>query len=71
MYAHRSAVEDVSRRVVDVIETEGSITLGRLRDELGTSRKFAQAWLEHLDAGRVTKRLPDNRRVLRRHFDRG
>ncbi len=71
MYAHRSAVEDVSRRVVDVIETEGSITLGRLRDELGTSRKFAQAWLEHLDASRVTKRLPDNRRVVRRRFDRG
>ena len=42
------------------------MTLARLRDELGTSRKFAQALLEHLDAARVTIRLPDNRRVLRR-----
>jgi selenocysteine-specific elongation factor len=71
MYAHREAVEDVGRRVAGIIGAEGSITLGRLRDELGTSRKYAQAWLEHLDAGRLTKRLPDNRRVLRRHFDRG
>jgi selenocysteine-specific elongation factor len=68
MYAHRAAVEDVGRRVVGIIEAEGSITLARLRDELETSRKFAQAWLEHLDAARLTKRLPDNRRVLRRHF---
>ncbi len=70
MYAHRAAVEEVGRLVAAVIGAEGSITLGRLRDELATSRKYAQAWLEHLDAGRLTKRLPDNRRVLRRHFDR-
>jgi selenocysteine-specific elongation factor len=43
----------------------GAIPLGRLRDELGTSRKYAQAWLEHLDAARVTRRLPDDSRVLR------
>ncbi|HWH09981.1 MAG TPA: selenocysteine-specific translation elongation factor [Solirubrobacteraceae bacterium] len=70
MYAHRAAVDDVGRRVAGIIDAEGSITLSRLRDDLGTSRKYAQAWLEHLDAGRVTKRLPDNRRVLRRHFGR-
>jgi selenocysteine-specific elongation factor len=44
----------------------GSITLAQLRDELGTSRKFAQALLEHFDAARVTLRRPDDRRVLRR-----
>ena len=43
------------------------ITLARLRDELDTSRKFAQALLEHLDAARVTRRRPDDTRVLRRH----
>ena len=42
------------------------ITLARLRDELGTSRKYAQALLEHLDAARVTRRRPDDSRVLRR-----
>ena len=48
------------------IAADGAITLARLRDELQTSRKFAQAHLEHLDAERVTKRLPDDSRVLRR-----
>jgi selenocysteine-specific elongation factor len=66
MYAHPDAVADVRARVENVIAAEGSITLARLRDELQTSRKFAQALLEHLDAERVTKRLPDDSRVLRR-----
>jgi selenocysteine-specific elongation factor len=41
------------------------VTLARLRDELSTSRKYAQALLEHLDAARVTRRLADDSRVLR------
>ncbi len=66
MHAHRDALQAVSERVVAIAEAEGEITLARLRDELRTSRKYAQALLEHLDAARVTKRLPDDRRVLRR-----
>jgi selenocysteine-specific elongation factor len=52
--------------VADIIGAEGSITLARLRDELDTSRRYAQALLETLDADRVTLRLPDDSRVLRR-----
>jgi selenocysteine-specific elongation factor len=66
LYAHRDALAAVERRVGAIIEAEGAITLARLRDELATSRKYAQALLEHFDAARVTKRLPDDRRVLRR-----
>jgi selenocysteine-specific elongation factor len=66
MYAHPDALADVRARVEALIDADGSITLARLRDELQTSRKFAQAHLEHLDAERVTKRLPDDSRVLRR-----
>jgi selenocysteine-specific elongation factor len=66
MYAHVEAVEGVGERVRRIIGAEGAITLARLRDELGTSRRYAQALLEHLDATRVTRRLPDDRRVLRR-----
>jgi selenocysteine-specific elongation factor len=66
MYAHPDAVATVRARVEAVIAAEGSITLARLRDELATSRRYAQALLEHLDAERVTKRLPDDSRVLRR-----
>ena len=66
MYAHPDALAAVSERVERIIAHEGAITIGRLRDELGTSRKYAQALLEHLDAARTTLRLPDDRRVLRR-----
>jgi selenocysteine-specific elongation factor len=64
-HAHPDALADVRARAVALIEAEGAVTLARLRDELGTSRRFAQAHLEHLDAARVTLRLPDDRRVLR------
>ena len=52
--------------MVEIVAAEGSITLARLRDDLDTSRRYAQALLEALDADRVTLRLPDDRRVLRR-----
>ena len=66
LYAHRDAVAVVAERARAIITEEGAITLARLRDELGTSRKYAQALLEHLDQTRITRRLPDDRRVLRR-----
>jgi selenocysteine-specific elongation factor len=66
MFAHPDALASVGERVREIVAAEGSITLARLRDELGISRRYAQALLEHLDAARVTLRLPDDRRVLRR-----
>jgi selenocysteine-specific elongation factor len=70
MYAHPAALDEVRRRVEGIIGAEGGITMARLRDELGTSRKYAQALLEQLDSARVTLRLPDDRRVLRRRSGR-
>ncbi|MGH2859122.1 MAG: selenocysteine-specific translation elongation factor [Solirubrobacteraceae bacterium] len=66
MYAHPEALDEVRSLVTRLIEDEGSVNLARLRDELQTSRKYAQAHLEHLDAARVTLRRPDDSRVLRR-----
>jgi selenocysteine-specific elongation factor len=66
LYAHRDALAVVADRARAIIANEGAVTLARLRDELGTSRKYAQALLEHLDGARYTLRLPDDRRVLRR-----
>ena len=65
LYAHRDALGVVADRVGAIIANEGAVTLARLRDELGTSRKYAEALLEHLDQARYTKRMPDDRRVLR------
>ena len=66
MYAHAEVMEQVESAVRRIIAAEGAVTLARLRDELGSSRKYAQAFLEHLDAARVTRRLADDSRILRR-----
>ena len=66
MHVHPEAIANVRATVEAIVGTEGAVTLARLRDELGTSRKYAQAYLEHLDAARVTIRRPDDSRVLRR-----
>jgi selenocysteine-specific elongation factor len=66
LHAHPEALAAVEARVRALIAAEGSVALARLRDELGTTRKFAQAHLEHLDAARLTLRRPDDSRVLRR-----
>lgn len=46
------------------LREKGPIMLAEVRDMFGTSRRYAQALLEHLDAERVTKRVGDAR-VLR------
>ena len=46
---------------------DGAITIAQLRDELGTSRKFAQALLEHFDAERVTIRRGDQHFLRQRN----
>ena len=65
MHVHAEALDAVRERLVALLEAEGEVTLGRLRDELGTSRKYAQALLERFDAERLTLRRGDAR-VLRR-----
>ncbi len=64
-HIHRDALAAVERVVVAAVERDEEVTIAGLRDELGTSRKYAQALLEQLDAERVTLRVGD-RRVLRR-----
>jgi selenocysteine-specific elongation factor len=65
LHFHVEAVESARRRVVALAEAHGEFTLAQVRDELGTSRKYAQALLEHLDGARVTLRRGEAR-VLRR-----
>jgi selenocysteine-specific elongation factor len=60
LHYHRDALAEVRRRVLELAARgDGSVTLAGLRDELRTSRKFAQALLEHLDAEKVTLRRGD------------
>ena len=58
--AYAEAIDLVRR----LASSEGSITVARLRDAMGASRRPVLALLEHLDAERVTRRVGDTR-VLR------
>jgi selenocysteine-specific elongation factor len=51
--------------VLAICERDGRATIAGVRDELGTSRRYAQALLEHLDAEKLTRRIGDAH-VLRR-----
>ena len=66
MHAHPEALAAVRERVRALAEKNGEITLAGLRDDLNTSRKYAQALLEHCDAERLTLRVGDVRRLRRR-----
>ncbi|MFL5866548.1 MAG: SelB C-terminal domain-containing protein, partial [Thermoleophilaceae bacterium] len=61
----REPLAQLTERIVAICERDGQATIAGVRDELGTSRKYAQALLEHLDAEKVTRRLGDAH-VLRR-----
>jgi selenocysteine-specific elongation factor len=50
--------------IVALCERDGEVTIADVRDELGTSRRSAQALLEHLDAEKITRRAGDTH-VLR------
>jgi selenocysteine-specific elongation factor len=47
--------------VVETLESGGTVTVAVLRDHFGTSRRYAQAFLEFLDAERITRRVGDER----------
>ncbi|ADK15824.1 Selenocysteine-specific elongation factor [Clostridium ljungdahlii DSM 13528] len=51
----------VKELVINIITNNGSMTLAELRDELNTSRKYAEALAGHFDSIKLTKRLGDKR----------
>jgi selenocysteine-specific elongation factor len=65
LHFHPEPLGVVEAQVVAICERDGEATIAGLRDELGTSRKYAQALLEHLDRTKVTLRRGDAH-VLRR-----
>jgi selenocysteine-specific elongation factor len=66
LHYHPDVLADIRSRIIGLAaENAGAITLARLRDELGTSRKFAQALLEHFDSEKLTIRRGEEH-ILRR-----
>jgi selenocysteine-specific elongation factor len=61
----RGAYDEARAVLISECEAAGRITLARLRDLLGTSRKTSQLLLERFDSDGLTRRIGDER-VLRR-----
>jgi selenocysteine-specific elongation factor len=59
----RSDYETMLAQVRQILQTRPTITAAEVRDHFNTSRKYALAFLEHLDAIGVTVREGDARRL--------
>lgn len=59
-----TAYEDMVRQITEHIRTKGTMTVAEVRDLFQTSRKYAKALMEYLDARKITRRVGDER-VLR------
>ncbi|MBU2536737.1 MAG: selenocysteine-specific translation elongation factor [Chloroflexota bacterium] len=53
--------DEMVEKVTSRIKSQGQITLAEVRDMFQTSRKYAQALLEHLDGKKITRRVGDAR----------
>lgn len=62
----RHDYEHLVSQIKQEIQQKGQITLAEVRDLFNTSRKYAQALLEHLDATGTTVRDGDFRRMRKR-----
>ena len=56
-----AAYNEMVQKVTSHIKSHGKVTLAEVRDMFQTSRKYAQAFLEYLDAKKVTRRVGDER----------
>src|SRR4051812_8019219 len=69
LHFHPEPLAELEAQVIALCERDGAATIAALRDQLGTSRRYAQAVLEHLDRTKVTRRDGDAH-VLRRRAQR-
>jgi selenocysteine-specific elongation factor len=69
LFCHPLALAAAEREVGAICARDGAVTIATLRDAFGSSRKYAQALLEHFDASRVTIRQGDDHVLRRRSAD--
>jgi selenocysteine-specific elongation factor len=65
LYYAAEAVEEGRRRIAEHCAAHGEITAAAFRDAIGSSRKFAIAFLDWCDRTGVTIRVGDARRLRR------
>ncbi len=56
-----SVYSEMVERVTSHTKARGTVTLAEVRDLFNTTRKYAQALLEHLDKRKITRRIGDER----------
>jgi len=56
---------EMVKRVTSHIKASGKVTLAEVRDMFKTTRKYAQAFVEHLDGEKITRRVGDERVLFR------
>lgn len=66
LYYPATTLAGLMEKIAAEMEARGQITLAEVRDLLSTSRKYAQALLEHMDSEGLTLRVGDARRLRRR-----
>ncbi len=52
---------EMVEKVIAHIKMRGRVTLAEVWDLFNTNRKYAQAFLEHLDERKITRRVGDER----------
>ncbi len=67
LFASGKVVEHVLEEIKSAVREDGELSLAGFRDRMGTSRKYAQAWLEYADTAGVTRRVGDARVLTRRY----
>ncbi|CAN5137319.1 selenocysteine-specific translation elongation factor [soil metagenome] len=67
LFASGEVVEHVLEEIKTAAREDGELSLAGFRDRMGTSRKYAQAWLEYADTAGVTRRVGDARVLTRRY----
>jgi selenocysteine-specific elongation factor len=61
----KSDYDHMVQAVLDHLKAHGTLTVAEFRDLFQTSRKYALALLEHLDAKRITIRDGDYRKLFK------
>ena len=59
----RETYDEMVDKIVARAREQGKITLAEVRDMFSTSRKYAMALLEYMDARKITRRVGDDRVV--------
>ena len=67
LFASGEVAEHVLEEIKIAAREDGELSLAGFRDRMGTSRKYAQAWLEYADTADVTRRVGDARVLTRRY----